>query len=154
MEFSLNPKDPFFLAWSKKWEDSNKKSPEYGSLKTAMYGIMLEGEQLADVHYEVHEKLMTVNETVNRWKKDNYHKTLMNFKEVKIIDEGFSNAQKPWSRRLDEGKNKIFIISLFHTAKIVCTKLLLHNSLFCKAGKRMISFKKTHSSYEKRQPLI
>lgn len=90
-------------AWSKKWEESHKRGMEYGALKTAMYGIMVEGEQLADVHYELKEKLMNnVYQNVNQWKKDNYHKSLMNYKEVKNAEEGFSKAQKPWARRLDE----------------------------------------------------
>lgn len=73
-------------------------------MKTAMFGIMVEGEQLADVHYELREKLMNeVHQSVNQWKKDNYHKSLMNYKEVKNSEEGFSKAQKPWARRLDEG---------------------------------------------------
>lgn len=92
------------VAWSKKWEESHKRGPEYGALKTAMFGIMVEGEQLADVHYELREKLMNeVHQSVNQWKKDNYHKTLMNYKEVKNAEDGFSKAQKPWTRRLDEG---------------------------------------------------
>lgn len=69
-----------------------------------MFGIMVEGDQLADVHYELREKLMNeVHQSVNQWKKDNYHKTLMNYKEVKSAEDGFSKAQKPWVRRLDEG---------------------------------------------------
>ena len=65
---------------------------------------MVEGEQLADIHHELHEKLMNeVHQSANQWKKDNYHKSLMNYKEVKSSEEGFSKAQKPWARRLDEG---------------------------------------------------
>jgi hypothetical protein len=94
----------FNIAWSKKWEDNHKKGPEYGALKTAMFGIMIEGDQLADVHYELREKLVNeVHQSVNQWKKDNYHKSLMSFKEVKNAEDGFSKAQKPWARRLDEG---------------------------------------------------
>ena len=69
-----------------------------------MFGIMVEGDQLADVHSELREKLMNdVHQTVNQWKKDNYHKSLMSYKEVKNVEEGFSKAQKPWARRLEEG---------------------------------------------------
>ena len=89
--------------WSKKWEECHKKGPEYGALKTAMFGIMVEGDQLADVHFELREKLMNdVHQTVNQWKKDNYHKSLMSYKKVKNVEEGFSKAQKPWVRRLEE----------------------------------------------------
>ena len=92
------------IAWSKKWEENHKKGPEYGALKTAMYAIMIEGDQLADIHHELHEKLMNdVHHSVNQWKKDNYHKSLMSYKEVKSSEEGFSKAQKPWVRRLDGG---------------------------------------------------
>ena len=110
----------FTVAWSKKWEESHKKGPEYGALKTAMFGIMVEGEQLADVHNELQEKLTNeVHQTVNQWKKDNYHKSLMSYKEVKTVEEGFSKAQKPWVRRLDEG-----IVVWFHTEVIQDTSII------------------------------
>lgn len=75
-----------------------------------MFGIMVEGEQLADIHYELREKLTNdVCQSVYQWKKDNYHKSLMSYKEVKNAEDGFNKAQKPWSRKLDEGEltNKI-----------------------------------------------
>ncbi|XP_028414568.1 protein kinase C and casein kinase substrate in neurons protein 1-like [Dendronephthya gigantea] len=89
--------------WSKKWEENHKKSTEYGALKTAMFGIMVEGDQLADVHYELREKLLNeVHQSVSQWKKDNYHKSIMSYKEVKNVEEGFGKAQKPWNKKLDE----------------------------------------------------
>jgi hypothetical protein len=108
----------FNIAWSKKWEDNHKKGPEYGALKTAMFGIMIEGDQLADVHYELREKLVNeVHQSVNQWKKDNYHKSLMSFKEVKNAEDGFSKAQKPWARRLDEG-SWIFLFVCIKCARL------------------------------------
>ena len=82
-----------------------------------MHGITLEGEQLADIHYELKEKLLNdVYQTVNQWKKDNYHKSLMNYKEVKNSEEGFNKAQKPWVRRLEEG----MYYSILFKIKVVC----------------------------------
>lgn len=70
----------------------------------------MEGEHLADIHFELKEKLINeVYQRVNQWKKDHYHKSLMSYKEVKNAEEGFNKAQKPWARRLDEGQKNLMM---------------------------------------------
>ena len=37
---------------------------------------------------------------MNCWKGENYHKSLLHWKETKKTDENFQRAQKPWEKKL------------------------------------------------------
>ena len=38
-----------------------------------------------------------VMEEAKLWKRDKFHKSMLNWKETRRIDNGFSKAQKPWA---------------------------------------------------------
>lgn len=88
-------------AWSKKWEDCIKSGPEYGTMEAAMRGSVSEAESRAEIHMLCRDKLIEeVQESIKKWKNENYHKGIFQWKETKEADEGFARAQKPWSKRL------------------------------------------------------
>lgn len=88
-------------AWAKKWEECIKNGPEYGTMEVAMRGTVTEAESRAEIHLLCRDKLMNdVHESIKRWKTENYHKGIFQWKETKEADEGFTKAQKPWAKRL------------------------------------------------------
>lgn len=109
------------VGWSKKWNDLINKSTEYGSVKNAWLNITTEADQLAEIHSELQIRLGNqVRGNVQRWKSDNYHKSLLSWKETKTAEEGFSKAQKPWVKRHDEGAYLL----------IFCSHLFLLDHIF------------------------
>lgn len=87
--------------WARKWEDPVSKGPEYGSLEEGWRAALREASTIAEVHLEIHRKIQEeIIESVQNWKAAHYHKTLMHFKEVKKAEEGFTRAQKPWTKQL------------------------------------------------------
>uniref|UniRef100_U5EYM2 Putative adaptor protein pacsin n=1 Tax=Corethrella appendiculata TaxID=1370023 RepID=U5EYM2_9DIPT len=88
-------------AWSKKWGDFIEKGPEYGTTEAAWKGILTEADRLSDVHLKIKENLCSdVMQQIKVWQKDNYHKTMMQIKERKEMEDLFKKAQKPWARHL------------------------------------------------------
>ncbi|XP_074037812.1 protein kinase C and casein kinase substrate in neurons protein Synd isoform X5 [Leptinotarsa decemlineata] len=90
-------------AWSKKWNDSIEKGPEYGTTEAAWKGVLVEADRRCDLHSKIRDSL--ANDVVNKvkqWQKDNYHKSMMNIKEKKDMDDAFKKAQKPWSKLLQK----------------------------------------------------
>jgi len=45
-----------------------------------------------------------VHNSISTWKSENYHKSLLSWKETKQAEDGFSKAQKPWAKKHDEGE--------------------------------------------------
>ncbi|XP_055681620.1 protein kinase C and casein kinase substrate in neurons protein 1 isoform X2 [Lutzomyia longipalpis] len=87
--------------WSKKWGDLIEKGPEYGTIEAAWKGILTEADRLSDVHLKIKENLLgDVSNQIKTWQKDNYHKTMMQIKERKEMEELFKKAQKPWAKHL------------------------------------------------------
>ncbi|KAL3842934.1 hypothetical protein ACJMK2_020907 [Sinanodonta woodiana] len=87
-------------AWSKKWNDFLDKGPEYASCENMWRGVLSEADRTAALHTEVAEKLMsTVHASIKTWQKENYHKSMMHFKETKEFEDGFRKAQKPWEKK-------------------------------------------------------
>ena len=88
-------------AWSKKWEECIKTGQEYGTMEAAMRGTVTEAESRAEIHMHCRDKLIDeVHESIKKWKNENYHKGIFQWKETKESDEGFTRAQKPWAKRL------------------------------------------------------
>ncbi|CAH3179402.1 unnamed protein product [Porites lobata] len=88
-------------AWSKKWEECVKSGPEYGTMEAAMLGAVTEAESRAEIHMHCRDKLIDeVHESIKKWKNENYHKGIFQWKETKEADDGFTRAQKPWAKRL------------------------------------------------------
>ncbi|XP_053696108.1 protein kinase C and casein kinase substrate in neurons protein 1 isoform X1 [Sabethes cyaneus] len=88
-------------AWSKKWGELIEKGPEYGTTEAAWKGILTEADRVSDVHLKVKENLCTdVMHQIKAWQKDNYHKTMIQIKERKEMEDQFKKAQKPWAKHL------------------------------------------------------
>lgn len=55
--------------------------------------MLQEADSLADLHSLVAENLMTKDyASIKAWQKENYHKSMMHFKETKELDEGFKKV--------------------------------------------------------------
>ncbi|CAE1254400.1 PACSIN [Acanthosepion pharaonis] len=86
--------------WSRKWNEFLDKGPEYGTTQAAWRSVLTEADKLCELHTEVAEKLMTnVYLQIKQWNKENYHKTMINFRESKDKEDNFRRAQKPWMKR-------------------------------------------------------
>ncbi len=87
--------------WARKWEDLIAKGPEYGSLQIGWKAALKEAYSVAETHAEINRKIQDdIIESIHTWKAEHYHKSVMNLKEVKKAEEGFSRAQKPWMKHL------------------------------------------------------
>lgn len=105
--------------WSKKWNDLIEKGPEYGTTEAAWKGVLGEADRLCDLHLKVRDNLCNdVMQQVKTWQKDTYHKSMIQIKERKEMEDSFKKAQKPWSKLL---------------AKVNKTKVDYHTS--CKTEK-------------------
>ncbi|XP_073994577.1 protein kinase C and casein kinase substrate in neurons protein Synd isoform X1 [Rhodnius prolixus] len=88
-------------SWSRKWNDFIEKGPEYGTTEAAWKGVLVEAERLCDLHHKVKDSLCNeVIHNVKSWQKDTYHKSIMQIKERKEIEDAFKKAQKPWAKLL------------------------------------------------------
>ncbi|GAB1601281.1 protein kinase C and casein kinase substrate in neurons protein 1-like isoform X4 [Argonauta hians] len=89
--------------WSRKWNDFLEKGPEYGTTQAAWKSVLTEADKLCELHNEVAERLANnVYLQVKQWNKDNYHRTMMNFRECKDKEDSFKRAQKPWMKRYNK----------------------------------------------------
>ncbi|XP_041968985.1 protein kinase C and casein kinase substrate in neurons protein 1 isoform X3 [Aricia agestis] len=89
--------------WAKKWNDLIEKGPEYGTMEAAWKGGMEEAERLSDLHLSVRDRLVNdVIAQIKNWQKDTYHKSMIQLKERKEMDEAFKKAQKPWAKFLQK----------------------------------------------------
>ncbi|XP_013192694.1 protein kinase C and casein kinase substrate in neurons protein 1 isoform X5 [Amyelois transitella] len=89
--------------WAKKWNDLIEKGPEYGTMEAAWKGGMEEAERLSDLHLGVRDRLVNdVIAQIKNWQKDTYHKSMIQLKERKEMDEAFKKAQKPWAKLLQK----------------------------------------------------
>ncbi|XP_005102566.1 protein kinase C and casein kinase substrate in neurons protein 2 isoform X2 [Aplysia californica] len=89
--------------WAKKWNNFLDKGPEYGTTQGAWRGLLTEADHVADLHTNMAEKMMfEVHGSIKVWQKENYHKSMMHFKETKEFEDNFRKAQKPWGKRLSK----------------------------------------------------
>ncbi|XP_050088749.1 protein kinase C and casein kinase substrate in neurons protein 1 isoform X3 [Anopheles aquasalis] len=87
--------------WSKKWGELIEKGPEYGTTEAAWKGMLTEAERLSDLHLKIKANLCTdVTLQIKEWQKENYHKSMMQIKERKEMEDQFKRAQKPWAKLL------------------------------------------------------
>ncbi|XP_069679239.1 protein kinase C and casein kinase substrate in neurons protein 1 isoform X3 [Periplaneta americana] len=100
--------------WSKKWNDLIEKGPEYGTTEAAWKGVLGEADRLCDLHLKVRDNLCNdVMQQVKTWQKDTYHKSMIQIKERKEMEDSFKKAQKPWAKLLAKvNKTKVD----YHTA--------------------------------------
>ncbi|XP_053662400.1 protein kinase C and casein kinase II substrate protein 3 [Anopheles marshallii] len=88
-------------AWSKKWGELIEKGPEYGTTEAAWKGMLTEAERLSDLHLKIKASLCSdVTLQIKEWQKDSYHKSMMQIKERKEMEDQFKRAQKPWAKLL------------------------------------------------------
>ncbi|KAL1110216.1 hypothetical protein AAG570_008293 [Ranatra chinensis] len=89
--------------WSKKWHDLIEKGPEYGTTEAAWKGMLVESERLCDLHIRVKDDLCNdVIQNVKSWQKETYHKSMIQIKERKEMEDSFKKAQKPWAKLLSK----------------------------------------------------
>lgn len=89
--------------WSTKWLGIIEKGPEYGTTEAAWKGVLAEADRRAELHIKVRDNLLNdVCNSIKNWQKDNFHKTMMQLKEKKEMDEQFKKAQKPWAKLLNK----------------------------------------------------
>lgn len=88
-------------AWTKKWNEFLDKGPEYGTCEGAWRGFLAEADSVSELHTDMADRLMMEAYTsIKQWQKENYHKSMMHFKETKEFEDGFRKAQKPWGKHL------------------------------------------------------
>lgn len=109
--------------WAAKWNTIIEKGPEYGTTEAAYKAILVESDRRCDLHVRVKEDLnfKAINQ-LKQWQKENYHKSMMQLKEKKDMDDQFKKVQKPWAKIL---------------AKVTKAKADYHNA--CKAEKTAIN---------------
>ncbi|XP_075235224.1 protein kinase C and casein kinase substrate in neurons protein Synd isoform X2 [Lycorma delicatula] len=87
--------------WAKKWNELIEKGPEYGTTEAAWKGVLVESDRLCDLHLKVKDNLTNdVIQQVKTWQKDTYHKSMIQIKERKEMEDAFKKAQKPWGKLL------------------------------------------------------
>lgn len=87
--------------FAKKWNDLIEKGPEYGTTEAAWKGVLVESDRLCELHLKVKDNLCNdVIQQVKTWQKDTYHKSMIQIKERKEMEDAFKKAQKPWSKLL------------------------------------------------------
>ncbi|XP_077519749.1 protein kinase C and casein kinase substrate in neurons protein Synd isoform X4 [Amblyomma americanum] len=89
-------------AWSRKWAEQIDKGPEYGTTEAAWKGALLEADRTSEMHLRVRDRLLNeVVPQVKTWQKENFHRSMMQLRERRELDEAFKKAQKPWAKLLD-----------------------------------------------------
>lgn len=89
-------------AWSRKWAEQIDKGPEYGTTEAAWKGALLEADRTSEMHLRVRDRLLNeVVPQVKSWQKENFHRSMMQLRERRELDEAFKKAQKPWAKLLD-----------------------------------------------------
>jgi len=87
--------------WAAKWNNIIEKGPEYGTTEAAYKAILVESDRRCDLHVRVKEDLnFKVINQLKSWQKENYHKSMMQLKEKKDMDDQFKKVQKPWAKLL------------------------------------------------------
>ncbi|UJR33504.1 hypothetical protein I4U23_020949 [Adineta vaga] len=89
-------------SWSRKWHGELTKLNEYPSNKRVWDQIVSTGEQMADIHQTIASNLHdNIQPKLKQWRKDNYEKSIINYKKSKEFEKEFENVQKPWNKLLE-----------------------------------------------------
>lgn len=87
--------------WAIRWSNMIDKGPEYGTTEAAWKAVLVEADRRCELHNRVKEDLnVKVNNQLKAWQKDNYHKSVLQLKEKKELEDQFKKAQKPWAKLL------------------------------------------------------
>ncbi|CAF1004287.1 unnamed protein product [Rotaria sordida] len=89
-------------SWSRKWHGELTKLSEYPSNKKVWDQIVSTGEQMADIHQTIASNLHdNIQPKLKQWRKDNYEKSIINYKKSKEFEKEFEQVQKPWNKLLE-----------------------------------------------------
>ncbi|CAF1379774.1 unnamed protein product [Rotaria magnacalcarata] len=89
-------------SWSRKWHAELTKVSEYPSNKKVWDQVVSTGEQMADVHQSIASTLRdNIQPKLKQWKKDNYEKSIINYKKSIEFEKEFEQVQKPWMKLLE-----------------------------------------------------
>jgi hypothetical protein len=89
-------------SWSRKWHGELIKLDEYPSNKKVWDQIVSTGEQMADIHQTIASNLHdNIQPKLKQWRKDNYEKSIINYKKSKEFEKEFENVQKPWNKLIE-----------------------------------------------------
>jgi hypothetical protein len=89
-------------SWSRKWHGELTKLAEYPSNKKVWDQIVSTGEQMADMHQTIASNLHdNIQPKLKQWKKDNYERSIINYKKSKEFEKDFENIQKPWNKLVE-----------------------------------------------------
>ena len=89
-------------SWSRKWHGELTKLSEYPTNKHVWDQIVSTGEQMADIHQTIASNLHdNIQPKLKQWKKDNYEKSIINYKKSKEFEKEFEQVQKPWNKLLE-----------------------------------------------------
>lgn len=89
-------------SWSSKWNDLISRGPEYGTTEAAWKAVLFEADRLNELHMQVRENLMkNAVDKIKQWQKEKFHRSLLQLKEKKELDEEFKRVQKPWAKALE-----------------------------------------------------
>uniref|UniRef100_A0A6G1SCZ5 Protein kinase C and casein kinase substrate in neurons protein 1 n=1 Tax=Aceria tosichella TaxID=561515 RepID=A0A6G1SCZ5_9ACAR len=89
-------------SWSNKWNNTISRGPEYGTTEAAWKALLTEADRLNELHLLVKDKLMeNVIGKIKQWQKEKFHRSMMQLKEKKELDDEFKKVQKPWAKALE-----------------------------------------------------
>jgi hypothetical protein len=89
-------------SWSRKWHGELIKLAEYPTNKKVWDQTVSTGEQMADLHQTIASNLHdNIQPKLKQWKKDNYEKSIINYKKSKEFEKDFEHIQKPWNKVLE-----------------------------------------------------
>lgn len=89
-------------SWSRKWHGELIKLNDCPSNKKVWDQIVSTGEQMADIHQTIASNLHdNIQPKLKQWRKDNYEKSIINYKKTKEFERDFEQAQKPWLKILE-----------------------------------------------------
>ena len=89
-------------SWSRKWHGELTKLAEYPTNKKVWDQVVSTGEQMADVHQTIASNLHdNIQPKLKQWRKDNYEKSIINYKKSKEFEKEFELIQKPWNKLLE-----------------------------------------------------
>lgn len=68
---------------------------EYGTMQSGWRGVLSEAERVCALHNRIADQLMNeVHAKIKQWQKENYHKSMMHFKETKELEDGFRKVRR------------------------------------------------------------
>lgn len=68
--------------------------PEYGTTEAAWKAVLIESDRRCDMHLRIKDQLLNdVITQIKQWQKDNFHKSMMQLKEKKEMEDSFKKVK-------------------------------------------------------------